>query len=154
MGFRSDLRTRLQVMQAGITGLKRAALNVPPSINNAMCPLFVNFFFGTTYTSLQGQGAVTQASMSLTMRLYLGAFNTVTAMEDTADEMIPLVEALFVGNNLLMHNNAPLNIQEFRMLTNSGLTSQQYVVPSEQTDVPYYAVVEFPATVSYIIRNC
>lgn len=156
MGLRQDIRTRLQLIQSNIAGIQKAELNVPVAITASACPLFINFFGQTIYTGLQGNGVVSRADLSCTMRLYLGIPNTITAMENKADELIPLVETAFLGNTMLEYNNQPMNIGGFTLLTNSGLVSQQYAVQSSanETNNPFYAVVEFPTIISLNLRNC
>jgi hypothetical protein len=127
---------------------------VPNAIHDGNLPCMVNFLNCTTYSSLTGQGNINRGDLALTMRLYLGTINTVTTMENKADEFIPLVESAFLGNSTLSYNNSPLNgILEFQLLSNSGLVSQRYVVNSG-SDSPYYAVVEFPATIRLQVRIC
>lgn len=153
MAFRTTLRTRLQALQEPIAGIDSAELNVPVAITSGGMPKFINFFGATTYTSLQGQGEVLQADMEIIMRLYMGAFNTVATMETLADTLVPLVEQAFLGNSMLCLNNSPLSdINEARLNSNSGITSQQYIVGAGQSE-DFYAVVEFPMTVSYLIRT-
>lgn len=147
MGFRQDLRTRLRAIQLTITGLEDAELNVPPAIHAGQCPLFVNFLGRTTYTSVSGGGSISRGDLDVTMRLYLGVYNSISEMEDLADTFEPLVESAFLGNSQLSLSNAPLaQINNARLLSNSGLTVQNYAVGN--SDSENFAVIEFPLVIS------
>lgn len=146
MGFRKDLRARLQAIQQPINGIIRAELSIPPMIHNAQCPLFVNFLERTDYTSRSGHFSVAKGDLTVTMRLYLGVFNTVSDMEDLVDIFEPRVESAFLGNTVLALNNAPFPNIESRLLSNSGLTVQPYVAGDSDSD--QYGVIEFPLIIS------
>lgn len=155
MGLRADLRTQLQAIQASISGIEKAELNVPNAISTSHCPVFVNLFRNTTYASYSGDFADGYGDLNITMKLYMGAFNTVTAMENKADSLIEAVESAFLGNTTLSLNNVPLaKIDSFRLVTNSGITSQPYIVGNSSDT--HYAVVDFPAIVRLRIstENC